>query len=129
MTDNEQVKKAAELAEIIKIALEDKKGIDPTLLEVGKQTILADFFVVCTGTSNTHVKALADEVEFKTNEALGIKPNHIEGFSDNTWTLMDYGSVIVHIFTREGREFYKLEKLWKDASAEKVKEIENSKDE
>ncbi|PKM62928.1 MAG: ribosome silencing factor [Firmicutes bacterium HGW-Firmicutes-21] len=116
MTDNEQVKKANELAEVIFKALEDKKGIDTTLLEVGKQTVLADYFVICTGTSNTHVKALAGEVEFKTTEELGIKPNHIEGYSDNTWTLLDYGSVIVHIFTNEGREFYKLEKLWKDAS-------------
>lgn len=124
MTNLEQVKKAAELAEVIKKVLEDKKGIDPELLEVGKHTIIADYFVICTGTSNTHVKALANEVEFKINELLGINPTHIEGFSDNTWTLMDYGSVIVHIFTKEGREFYKLEKLWKDASAEIVKELE-----
>lgn len=117
MTDNnEQVKKAYELAKTISKALEDKKGIDVTLLEVGKQTVLADYFVICTGSSNTHVKSLADEVEFKTAEQ-GIKPNHIEGFSDNTWTLMDFGTVIAHIFTKEGREFYKLEKLWKDASA------------
>jgi len=118
MTDKEQAKKAYELAEVIVKALEDKKGMDTTLLEVGKQTELADYFVICTGTSNTHVKALANEAEFKTNELLGVKPTHVEGFSDNTWTLMDYSSVIVHIFTKEGRDFYKLEKLWKDASAE-----------
>ena len=116
--NNEQVKKAHELAEVIAKALEDKKGLDVALLEVGRQTVLADYFVICTGTSNTHVKALADEAEFKTTETLGIKPGHIEGHSDNTWTLLDYGSVVVHIFTNEGREFYKLEKLWKDASAQ-----------
>lgn len=124
MTDTEQAKKAHELADIIAKALDDKKGMDITLLEVGKHTIIADYFVICTGTSNTHVKALADEVEFKVNEALEVKPSHVEGFSDNTWTLMDYSSVIVHIFTREGREFYKLEKLWKDASAEKINKQE-----
>lgn len=124
MTDSEQVKKAFELAEIITKALDDKKGMDITLLEVGKQTVIADYFVICTSTSNTHVKALADEVEFKVNELLQIKPAHVEGFSDNTWTLMDYSSVIVHIFTREGRDFYKLDKLWKDASAEKINKQE-----
>lgn len=122
--NSEQLQKAKELAQVVINALEDKKGLDPTLLEVGKQTVLADFFVICTGTSNTHVKALADEVEFKTNEILGIKPNHVEGFSDNTWTLLDYGTVIVNIFTREGREYYKLEKLWRDTSAEPVKKPE-----
>jgi len=127
MTDNnEQVKKAYKLAEVVIKALEDKKGVDVTLMEVGKQTILADYFVICTGTSKTHVKALTDEVEFKTEEALGIKPNHVEGFSDNTWTLMDYGTVIVHVFTEAGREYYKLEKLWYDASAEVIQHSEDN---
>ncbi len=122
--NNEQVKKAYELAKVIKEALEDKKGVDPALLEVGKQTVLADYFVICTGSSNTHVKSLADEVEYKTNELLGIQPNHIEGYSDNTWTLLDYGAVVVHIFTKEGREFYKLEKLWNDATARIIRQPE-----
>jgi ribosome-associated protein len=124
--NNEQVMKAYELAKVIAAALEDKKGIDISILEVGKQTVLADYFVICTGTSNTHVKALADEAEFKTGEQLGVKPNHIEGFSNNIWTLMDYGTVIVHIFTKEGREFYKLEKLWKEASAEVIDITDNN---
>lgn len=123
---NDQVKKAYELAKVIAKALEDKKGIDITILEVGKQTVLADYFVICTGTSNTHVKALTDEVEFKTEQELGKKPNRIEGFSNNIWTLMDYGTVIVHIFTKEGREFYKLEKLWKEASAEVIEISDNN---
>lgn len=123
---NDQVKKAYELAKVIAKALEDKKGIDITILEVGKQTVLADYFVICTGTSNTHVKALTDEVEFKTEQELGKKPNRIEGFSNNIWTLMDYGTVIVHIFTKEGREFYKLEKLWKEAAAEVIEISDNN---
>jgi len=86
--------------------------------------VLADYFVICTGSSNTHVKSLADEVEYKTNELLGIQPNHIEGYSDNTWTLLDYGAVVVHIFTKEGREFYKLEKLWNDATARIIRQPE-----
>ena len=91
---------------------------------MGKQTVLADYFVICTGTSNTHVKALADEVEFVVDKTLGLKPSGGEGFNDSIWTLMDYSSVIVHIFTKEGREFYKLEKLWNDASAETIKHFE-----
>ena len=123
---NEQVLKAHELAKVIANALEDKKGVDISILEVGKQTVLADYFVICTGTSNTHVKALANEAEFKTGEQLGIKPTRIEGFSNNIWTLMDYGTVIVHIFTKEGREFYKLEKLWKEAAAEVIDISDNN---
>lgn len=118
--NNDQQKKVKELAELILTALDDKKGVDPTILEVGKHTVLADYFVICTGTSNTHVRALADEVAFQTEQKLGVKPGHIEGFSDNTWTLLDYGSVVVHVFTEEGREYYKLEKLWKDASAHRA---------
>ncbi|HOJ47293.1 MAG TPA: ribosome silencing factor [Bacillota bacterium] len=123
---NDQVKQAYELAKVIANALEEKKGVDITILEVGKQTVLADYFVICTGTSNTHVKALTDEVEFKTEQLFGKKPNHIEGFSNNIWTLMDYGTVVVHIFTKSGREFYKLEKLWKEADAEVIEITDNN---
>ncbi len=123
--EKEQAQKALELATAILGILEDKKGIDPTMIEVGKQTVLADYFVIGSGTSVTHVKSLADDVEKLTFEKLQIKPNHIEGYTGNTWILLDYGSVIVHIFNGEGRDFYKLEKLWNQPPrAEKINEEE-----
>lgn len=114
MTDNNQTAMAAEMAKIAAEALESKKGLDVTVLSVTKQTVLADYFVIATGTVNTHVKALAEEVEFKLKEA-GYECGHIEGHGD--WVLMDYHSVIVHVFTKSAREFYKLEKLWDGAEA------------
>lgn len=107
-----QKEQAKAIAELAANTLDNKKGIDVTLLEVGEQTILADYFVLSTGTSNTHVRALADEVEFKLKEELGVEPSHIEGVSGNAWTLLDYGCVVIHIFTSQARDFYKLERLW-----------------
>ncbi len=107
-----QKEKAQAMAQFAAEVLDNKKGMDVTLLEVSDQTILADYFLLATGTANTHVRALADEVEFKLREEFNAEPNHIEGASGNAWTLMDYGSVIIHIFTAQAREFYKLERLW-----------------
>lgn len=107
-----QKEQARAIAELAANTLDNKKGMDVTTLEVGEQTILADYFVLATGTSNTHVKALADEVEFKLKEELGAEPSHIEGASGNAWTLLDYGCVVIHVFTSQARDFYKLERLW-----------------
>ena len=107
-----QKEKAKAIAELAANTLDNKKGMDVTALEVSEQTILADYFVLATGTSNTHVRALADEVEFKLKEELGVEPSHIEGASGNAWTLLDYGCVVVHVFTSKARDFYKLERLW-----------------
>ncbi len=115
MNENMQKETAKKIADVAATTLDNKKGIDVTTLEVGDQTILADYFVLATGTSNTHVRALADEVEFQLKEQLGVTPNHIEGSAGNAWTLLDYGCVVVNIFTSQAREFYKLEKLWNGA--------------
>jgi len=113
MKDDIMQKEAARaIAELAVTTLDNKKGLDVTLLEVGDQTVLADYFVLATGTSNTHVRALADEVEFKLKEELAVEPSHIEGASGNAWTLLDYGCVVIHIFTSQARDFYKLERLW-----------------
>lgn len=110
--DKMQKEQALELANAAAKILDDKKGMDVTVIEVGDKTIIADYFVLCTGTSNTHVRALADELEFKLREERNAEPGHIEGAEGNVWTLLDYGTVVVHIFTAQGREFYKLERLW-----------------
>jgi ribosome-associated protein len=107
-----QKERAKAIAEFAVNTLDNKKGMDVKMLAVGDQTVLADYFVLATGTSNTHVRALADEVEFKLKEELQVEPSHIEGASGNAWTLLDYGCVVINIFTSQARDFYKLERLW-----------------
>lgn len=104
------------VAQYIVKVLDARKGHNIKLLHVEEQTTIADYFVICTGHSRTQVNALADEVEFKLEEA-GLNPLRKEGGASGVWTLLDYGSVIVHVFGREGREFYNLEKLF-DAGTE-----------
>ena len=94
-------------------ALSSKKGLDIQVIEISDVSVLADYIVIATGTSTTHVKALADEVEYKLDEA-GISVSHIEGYRSNTWILLDYIDVIVNVFSDEAREFYDLDRLWQD---------------
>ena len=93
--------------------LDKKKAVDLKAIHITDYSIVADYFVIATGTSNTHVKSLADELEYEMSK-LGIEPNHIEGKATG-WIVLDYGTVIVHIFTDESREYYNLERLWSDA--------------
>ena len=95
-------------------ALEEKKAEDVQVLKIEDLTILTDYFVIASGTSSTQVKSLADEVEDRLSK-LGAEPHHTEGKS-STWILLDYGTVVVHIFYKEAREFYNLEKLWSDGT-------------
>ena len=104
---------AKEVALEVTKALDSKKGIDIKLLRIDKVSSLADYFVICTGTVNTHVKTLCDYAEY-TMEQLGEPMLGREGHRGNTWELLDYGSVVVHVFTQEAREFYNLERLWAD---------------
>ena len=96
-------------------ALDSKKGKDIKVLYTADQTTLADYFVICTGTSNTQVKALSDAVEDAMTKA-GEEPHHVEGHRGGQWTLLDYSAIVVHVFTEEAREFYALERLWSDAT-------------
>ena len=95
-------------------ALDDKKGVNIKILDVRELTSIADYFVIATGTSSKHVSALADSVEEELDN-LGIHPSHKEGHRNGEWVLIDYLDIIVHVFTEEKRDFYKLEKMWKDA--------------
>ncbi len=93
--------------------LDSKKAVDIKTIDIQDLSILSDYFVVCSGTSSTQVKALADEVEDQL-AALGIEPKRVEGYQTATWILLDYYEVIVHIFFTETRDFYQLERLWAD---------------
>ena len=106
---------AREMLPVIVRALDSKKGGDIRALYTADQTTLADYFVICTGTSSTQIKALSDAVE-EAMDKVGEKVHHIEGHRGGQWTLMDYSCVVVHIFTEEAREFYSLERLWSDAA-------------
>ena len=100
-----------EIAELAVSVLDGKKAKDIELIHVEKRTIIADYFIICTGTSRTQIRSLADEVEEKLAEA-GCPALRTEGMDTGTWVLKDFGSVIVHIFNAESRNFYKLEKLY-----------------
>ncbi len=108
-----------ELAQRAYRALDDKKGMDIRLLKVADITTLADYFLICTGTSNTHVNTLCDEVEKRMEEA-GETLLHREGHRSGTWVLLDYGCLVIHVFTEDTRKFYDLERLWNDAVPEPV---------
>ena len=113
---------AKEVAYQVTKALDEKKGQDIKLLKIDKVSSLADYFLICTGTSNTHVKTLCDYAEF-TLDNLGEPMLGREGHRGNSWELLDYGSVVVHVFTEEAREFYSLERLWADAEQVDLREI------
>ncbi len=102
-----------ELVKKIAKILDEKKAIDIKAIEISELTIVADHFIIANGTSNTHVKSLANEVEYELSK-IGIEPSHVEGKATG-WILLDYGSVVVHLFLADSREYYNLEHLWADA--------------
>lgn len=93
-------------------AIDSKKGENIEIIGISDLTILADYFIIATGTSTTQVKALADEVEYKLS-LKDVQPHHIEG-EKTPWVCLDYNSVVVHIFYKDQRDFYRLERLWED---------------
>jgi len=101
------------LAEKIVEILNDKKAKDVKSIDISELTVIADYFVICSGTSTVHIKALADEVEEKLQE-MNVELLRKEGYNSARWILLDYNSVVVHIFHEEDREFYNLERLWAD---------------
>ena len=105
---------------IVKI-LDNKKAMDIDLIQTQELTIVSDYFVIANGTSNTHVRALADEVEEEMTK-LGVEPDHIEGRATG-WILLDYGCVLVHVFDPQSREYYNLERLWGDAAKVDISDI------
>ena len=103
-----------ELALMAAKALSEKKGREIQVLEISDLTTLADYFVLATGSSNTQINALVDNVEKVLTEQAGEEPLHREGYRGGTWVLLDYGWIAVHVFSAEAREFYGLERLWRD---------------
>ena len=103
--------------DILRVAvqsLDSKKGKDLQVLRIDNITVMTDYFVICTGTSATHVKALADEVEYQITEQLATEPIHKDMNDGGKWLLLDYAGVMIHVFCEQSRDFYKLERLWAD---------------
>lgn len=101
------------LIDIIVTTLEDKKATDIKVVEISQKSILADYFVICSGSSTTQVKALADELDEKL-ETQGISIRRKEGYSTARWILMDIGEIVIHIFHKEERDYYNLERIWEE---------------
>jgi ribosome-associated protein len=102
-------------------ALVEKKAKNIKVIDIEDLTTIATYFVICSGTSTTHIKTLADEVEFKLKEE-GLLPLRHEGYNSARWILIDYGDIIVHIFYEEDREFYNLDRLWQDGKSVNIKD-------
>ena len=111
-----------EAAKLAVQALSDKQASDIRLLQTTELTVLADYFLICTANSTPHVRTLYDEVDKRLSEA-GLPPVRREGYRNSNWLLLDFGCLIVHIFQRETREFYNLERLWSDAKELDIAEI------
>jgi len=99
--------------EIIVKALDSKKAEDIKVIKIGDLTVIADYFVIADGTSSTQTKTLAEEAEFKMKEN-GEEPLRVQGNNGSNWIILDYGDIVVHVFSRDQREFYNLERLWRD---------------
>ena len=103
-----------QIAGVAAKALDDKKAQHIKVLKTAEQTVLADYFVICTANSTTHIKTLSDETG-KNLAEVGEPPRRSEGYRSGGWVLMDFGCVVVHLFLEETRNFYDLERLWGDA--------------
>ena len=124
---NEQKKKSmmedlaisGKLAKVAYEALDDKMGEDIKVLDIHEISVLADYFLIAHGNNPNHVKALIDSVEDKLEE-MGYSPSHVEGYQEGTWVLLDFERIIVHVFHKEARLFYDLERIWSDGKTVNV---------
>ena len=104
-----------ELAKVAAHAADDKKATDIVLIDLASKTDVCDYFLICTGNNNRMVDSIVDEVREKVSKNCGVSPISCEGRGGLSWVLVDYGSVVVHVFSPEARDYYRLERLWGDA--------------
>ena len=115
-------KNSKEMAKIAVAALEEKKAKDIKILDISGVSVLADYFIIASGSNRNQVQAMADNVEEVLGKA-GVHPKQIEGYQTANWILMDYGDVVIHIFDEENRLFYDLERIWRDGRVVEKEEI------
>ena len=111
-----------ELAKIAYNALDEKKGINISIIDISEISTLADYFIIAGGNNENQVKALANSVEEEMYK-VDCKPKHIEGFDNANWILMDFSDIIVHVFNEEDRLFYDLERIWRDGKLLEVTDL------
>lgn len=121
-------KKAKEMAKIAYAALEDKKAEDIRIINIEKVSVLADYFMIASGTNRNQVQAMADNVDEMLHKA-GYEMKQIEGYQTANWILMDYGDIIVHVFDTENRLFYDLERIWRDGESISLEELGKGEEE
>ncbi|WP_420321859.1 ribosome silencing factor [Flagellimonas sp.] len=118
---------ADELIALILHGIEEVKGVDINLLDLREiENTVCDYFIICNGTSNTHVNAIVSSIQKTVSKAIQDKPWHVEGSENAEWVLMDYVNVVVHVFQKQIREFYDIEGLWGDAKVTMVESSYNS---
>ncbi|MCL6268019.1 ribosome silencing factor [Flagellimonas myxillae] len=118
---------ADELIALILHGIEEVKGVDTNLLDLREiENTVCDYFIICNGTSNTHVNAIVSSIQKTVSKAIQDKPWHVEGSENAEWVLMDYVNVVVHVFQKHIREFYDIEGLWGDAKVTMVESSYNS---
>ncbi|TAI46749.1 ribosome silencing factor [Flagellimonas allohymeniacidonis] len=118
---------ADELIALILNGIEEVKGVDTNLLDLREiENTVCDYFIICSGTSNTHVNAIVSSIQKTVSKAIHDKPWHVEGSDNAEWVLMDYVNVVVHVFQKHTREFYDIEGLWGDAKVTMVESSYNS---
>ena len=111
-----------EMARLAYKALDEKKAMDIKIIDIGEVSTIADYFIIASGGNQNQVQAMVDNVEEKLGRA-GYEPKQIEGTRSSSWILMDYGDIVVHLFDKENRLFFDLEKVWADASVVKTEEL------
>lgn len=102
------------MLEVLVKALDSKKGEDIKVIKISDLTVMADYFVIAGASSTTQTRALADEAEYQVKEQLGESPARVQGNNGSNWIVIDYHDIIVHVFHKEQRDFYSLERLWSD---------------
>ena len=114
-----------EMARLACKALEDKKAVDINVIDIEKVSILADYFIIASGTNRNQVQAMADNAEEILGRA-GYEPRQIEGYQNANWILMDYGDLVIHIFDEENRLFYDLERIWRDGQSLSITDLDKA---
>lgn len=111
-----------EMVKIAYNALDDKKGMDITVIDISEVSVMADYFIIAGGSNENQVKAMADSVDEELAKA-GVHSNHVEGYRTANWILMDYNDIIVHVFNQDDRLFYDLERIWRDGKEIDINEL------
>ncbi len=122
MNQQEELNKVKNAVKSAYEAIEDKKGENIKIIDISQVSAIADYFMIAHGTNTNHVQALADHVE-KTLSTSGMVLKQIEGYNTAGWILLDYGNIIIHIFSQEERKFYDLDKIWKDGKMVEIGEL------